>query len=42
MVKAAEHTIDILQNLKKTNPYVFSLLANYVQSLLSHMGVEIK
>ncbi len=42
MVKTAEQIIDILQNLKKTNPDIFSLLGNYVQSLLSYMGVEIK
>ncbi len=42
MVKAAEQIIDILQNLKKTNPDVFSLLGNYVQNLLSYIGVEIK
>jgi len=39
---AAERIIYILQNLKKSNPDIFSLLGNYVQSLLSYMGVEIK
>ena len=40
--EAAERIIDILQNLKKTNPDIFSLLGNYVQSLLSYIGVELK